>query len=75
MVEKLKKILDNSGVGRMLLTDLSKAFDCLRHDLLVAKLSAYGFDQPSFCFIFDYHSDRTQRTKVNNAYSSYTNIK
>ena len=75
MVEKLKKILDNSGVGRMLLTDLSKAFDCLRHDLLVAKLSAYGFDQPSFCFIFGYHSDRTQRTKANNAYSSYTNIK
>ena len=74
MAEKLKKILDNSGVGRMLLTDLSKAFDCLRHDLLVAKLAAYS-DQPSLCFIFGYHSDRTQRTKVNNAYSSYTNIK
>ena len=47
MVEKLKKGLDNSGVGGMLLTDLSKAFDCLRHDLLIAKLAAYGFDQPS----------------------------
>ena len=75
MVEKLKKILDNSGVGGMLLTDLSKAFDCLRHDLLIAKLAAYGFDQPSLCFIFSYLSGRTQRTKVNNAYSSYTDIK
>ena len=59
----------------MLLIDLSKAFDCLRHDLLIAKLAAYAFDQPSLCFIFSYLSDRTQRTKVNNAYSSYTNVK
>ena len=74
MVETLKKSLDNSGVGGMLLTDLSKAFDCLRHDLLIAKLAAYGFDQPSLCFIFSYLSGRTWRTKVN-AYSSYTDIK
>ena len=74
MVEKLKKSLDNSGVGGMLLTNLSKAFDCLRHDLLIAKLAAYGFDQPSLCFIFSYLSGRTWRTKVN-AYSSYTDIK
>ena len=75
MVEKLKKSLDNSGVGGMLRTDLSKAFDCLRHDLLIAKLAAYGFDQPSLCFIFSYLLGRTQRTKVNNAYSSYADIK
>ena len=75
MVEELKKSLDNSDVGGMLLTDLSKAFDCLRHDLLIAKLAAYGFDQPSLCFIFSYLSSRTQRTKVNSAYSSYTGIK
>ena len=59
----------------MLLTNLPKAFDYLRHDLLIAKLAAHGFDQPSLCFIFSYLSDRTQRTKVNNAYSSYTDIK
>ena len=75
MVEKLKKCLDNSGVRGMLLTDFSKAFHCLRHDLLIAKLAAYGFDQPSLCFIFSYFSDRTQRIRANNAYSSYTNFK
>ena len=45
MEEKLKKSLDNRGVGGMLLTDLSKAFDCHRHDLLMATQVAYGFDQ------------------------------
>ena len=75
MVEKLKKSLGNSGVGGMLLTDLWKVFDCLRHHLLIAKLAACGFYQPSRCFIFSCLSGRTQRTKVNNAYSSYTDIK
>ena len=75
MVKKLKKSLDNSGVGGMLLTHLSKAIDCQRHKLLIPKIEAYGFDQPSVCFIFRYLSDRTQWDKVNNAYSSYTNIK
>ena len=50
MVEKFRKGLDYSSVSGMLLTDLSKAFDCLRHDLLIAKLTAYGFDQTSLCF-------------------------
>ena len=75
MIRKLKKSLDNSGVGGMLLTDLSKVFRCLRHDLLIATLAAYGLDQPSLCFIFSYFSGRIQRTKVKNAYSSYTDIK
>ena len=74
IVEKMKKSLGNCVVGGLLLTDLSKGFDCLRHDLLIAKLTAYGFDQPSLWFIFSYLSDRTQRAKENNAYNSYTNI-
>ena len=59
----------------MLLTDLSKAFDCLRHDLSIAKLASYAFDLPSLCFIFSYLSDRTQRTNVKNANTSYIDIK
>ena len=44
----MKKGLENSGVGGMLLTDLSKTLDCLRNDLLIAKLAASGFDQLHF---------------------------
>ena len=74
MVKKLKKI-DISGIGEMLLIDLSKAFDCFRHELLTGKLAVYGFDWLSLCFIHSYLSGRTQRAKVNHTYSSYAGIK
>ena len=41
MIDKWKKAVDNNKVFGALLTDLSKAFDCICHDLLVAKLNAY----------------------------------
>ena len=44
MIEKWRKYLDNKGKTGVLLADLSKAFDCLNHELLIAKLSEYGFD-------------------------------
>ena len=51
-----------------LLTDLSKAFDCLPHDIIIAKLNAYGFDMKALNFIYDYLSNHKQRTKIDNAY-------
>ena len=56
------------------LTDLSNAFDSLNHELLLAKLEAYGFDEPSLNFIHSYLTDRKQRTKVNNDVSSWATI-
>ena len=56
------------------LTDLSRAFDCLTHELLVAKLSAYGMENSAVRFISDYLTNRTQRTKIGNNYSSWRNV-
>ena len=48
-----------------------KSLDCLNHDLLVAKLEAYGFGKAAFKFIYDYLKDRKQRTKINGYFSSW----
>ena len=58
-----------------MLTDLSKAFDCLPHDLLIAKLHAYGFDTSSLKLIHSYLTNRYQRVKINNSFSEYHLIK
>ena len=58
----------------MALTDLSKAFNCLPHDIIIAKLNAYGFDMKALNFIYDYLRNRKQRTKIDNAYSSWQKI-
>ena len=69
-----KKTVDNGGVFGALLTDLSKAFDCIPHDLIIAKLEAYGFHIDALKLIHDYLSNRKQRVKVNDAYSSWKDI-
>ena len=48
--------------------------NCLNHELLIAKLEAYGFDIPSLRCIYSYLSNRKQRTKVNNSFSEWCNI-
>ena len=57
MIEKARKILDKGGTFGALLTDLSKAFDCMTHDLLIAKLHALNFDMNALNLIFDYLTD------------------
>ena len=69
MLERFKKALDNKNKFGALLTDLSKAFDCLNHDLLIAKLEAYGFEYMSLNMVRNYLSGRKHRTKVNNHFS------
>ena len=74
MLEKWKKALDNKKVAGALLTDLSKVFDCLHHDLLTAKLEAHGFGHSSLILIYNYPSGRIQRTKVNDVYSEWNEL-
>ena len=75
MLERWKKALDTNNIAGCLLTDLSKAFDCLNHELLIAKLNAYGFAKESLNYIFSYLSDRKQRTKINNSFSNWASTK
>ena len=55
--------------------DLSKAYDCLPHDLLIAKLGVYGLDRSSLRFLMDYLNSRKQLTKVGSSYSKWSEIK
>ena len=73
-IEKWKESVDNGGTFGALVTDLPKAFDSLHHELLVAKLEAYGFDIKSVKLIQQYRSNRKQRVKVGNSYSSWKEI-
>ena len=70
-----KKILYSSKAFVALLTELLKAFDCICHDLLVAKLRAYGLSLPALKMIQDYLLNRKQRTKIGSSYSTWENIK
>ena len=70
MIEQWRKSLNAVGAFGALLTDLSIAFDCLRHELLIAKLHASGVDIPSLNLLHSYLTKRKQRVKLNSTCSS-----
>ena len=74
MLERWKKAMDKSKIAGAILTDLSKAFDCINHELLIAKLEGYGFGHAALTYIYSYLCDRRQRTKINNTFSSWYDI-
>ena len=74
LIEKWKKILDNKGFRGAVLMYLSKAFDTLNPQLLIAKLHAYGFNRDSLKLINDYLFNRWRRTKINKSFSSWEEL-
>ena len=75
MIENWKHSADNGKVFGALLTDLSKAFDCACHDLLFAKLNAYGLKMLSALeLVHNYLQKRKQRTKKCIAYSPWEKL-
>ena len=71
--ESKSKIDDNMFVGK-LLQDLSKAFDCLPHGLLIAKLRAYGLSISACELVASYLTDRLQRVKISSFRSEWANL-
>ena len=63
-----------NGAFGALFTDLSKTFDCLSHELLIAKLDAYSFDKNALKLINSYLSNRKQRVKINDKCNSWSEI-
>ena len=74
MLEKWRSTVDNRKTFGVLLTELSKAFDYLSHELLLAKLHAYGFRIPALRLVYSYLKNRNQRNKINSVYSCWEEI-
>ena len=74
LIEKWRATLDRKGYAGAVLMDLSKAFDTINHDLLIAKLHAYGFHKNALEVILNYLSKRSQRIKVGTAFSSWREL-
>ena len=73
MLEKWKTSLGNRENVGAILMDLSKAFDCIKHDLLLAKLDAYGFSREALRLVNSFSENRHQRVKINGSFSTYNN--
>ena len=71
LLKNWQKCLDKSGVAGTVLMDLSEAYDCFPRDLLLVKLSAYGFDESAITLIANYLSNRYQHVKIGSTFSSY----
>ena len=74
MLGRWKKCVGKGKVFGALLADFSKAFDCLEHKLLTAKLNAYSFNLPASRLIHSYLSNRKQKINIENTYSTWMEI-
>ena len=75
LIEGPKMFLDKKNVAGAVLMDLSKAFDCLPHIILLAKLKSYGFSDNSMEFMYSYLDKRVQREKINSDFSNWMETK
>ena len=74
MLEKWKLSVSKGKAFGVPLTDVSKAFNCLSPELIIAKLNACGFSLSALKLTQIYLSERKQRTKINQAYSSWEEL-
>ena len=71
LLEEWRQHLDNNNVVGGVFMDLSKVFDCVPHDLLIAKLAAYSVDKNLLMHLYSSLSNRKQCVRINNVHSSF----
>ena len=74
MLEKWEKSLDKEENISAIFMDLSKAFETINHDLLLAKLRPYGFSKQALSFMCRHLKNRRQRVQINNKFSSLKDV-
>ena len=74
MLEEWRETLDSNFFVTAVLTDFSKDFGCLPHDLLIAKFSTCGFGNDSLCYIYSYLKKWKQCVRINNPKSGFEYI-
>ena len=74
VLEEWRQHLNNNKVVGGVFMDLSKAFDCVPHDLLIAKLATYSVDENLLMHIYSYLSYRKQCVRINNVHSRFQNV-
>ena len=74
LLEKWRQHLGNDKIIGGVFMDLSKAFDCVPHDLLIAKLAAYSVDENLLMYIYSYLSNRKQYVRINNVHKRFQNV-
>ena len=74
LIEEWREYLDKDFVVGAVMTDLSKAFDCIPHDLLIAKLEAYSLGEKTLSYIFSYLRNRNQCVRINDKKSDFQKI-
>ena len=74
LIENWRRCLDENKVVGAVLMDLSKAFDCLSHELLIAKLEAYGFNENTIKLVYSYLTNRKQSVKIKGSLSALKRI-
>ena len=74
LVERWRKSLDCQGFAGAIITDLSKAFDTINHELLIAKLHAYGFEKSALIMVKNYLNNRWHKTRINSSFSTWRKL-